>query len=140
MSTEMHVVVGDRVPERSAWQAAIDRLGLPLQLDPGLSLATGPGVSPCKLRGEDSRLELWDAPAAELLASFPTLAKAAPRAVAKALTFRWGDDARECAAALGAAAALLAGFPAIAYCPVHDRLYDLDTLRTEFASALAESG
>jgi hypothetical protein len=140
MSTEMHVVVGERVPERGEWQAAIDRLGIPLQLDPGLSLTQAAGISPCKLRGADSRLELSDAPAAELLASFPTLAKAAPRPVAKAITFRWGDDARECAAALGAAAALLAGFPGVAYCPVHDVVYDSDGLRTEFASVLAESG
>jgi hypothetical protein len=139
MSTEMHVVVGDRSPVRSEWQAAIDALGLPLRLDPALNVAAHAAFSPCKLRGEDSGVELWEAPAAALLASFPTLARAAPRKVAVAITFRWRDDTGECACALGAAAGLLAGFPAIAFCPVTDRLYDLESLKAAFASELAES-
>lgn len=138
MSTEMHVVVGDHSPARSEWQAAIDQLGLPLRLDPALNLSGHAGRSPCKLCGEDSGLELWETPAAALLASFPTLAKAAPRRVATAITFRWGDDTRECACALGAAAGLLAGFPAVAFCPVKDQVYDLDGLKAAFAAELAE--
>jgi hypothetical protein len=139
MSIEMHVLVADRVPERSEWQAAIDALGIPLQLDPELNVVKDSGYSPCKLRGEDSGFELSDEPTPDLLDAFPTLASAAPAQVAKAITFRWGGDMKECACVLGAAAGLLSGFSAVAYYPADDILYDLDTLKSEFASALADA-
>jgi hypothetical protein len=140
MSLELHVLVAGELPQRHLWQAAIDRLGIPVQLDPALDVETGRGYSPCKLRGEDSGFELGDEAAGALVDTYPTLAKAAGSGPRSAITFRWSGDMSECACVLGAAAGLVAGFGGVAYYPADDLLYDLGGLKLELDAALAELG
>ncbi|CCD99140.1 hypothetical protein [Bradyrhizobium sp. STM 3809] len=88
------------VPSRAALQQAIDRLPFALTLDEGYVPLQTSGYLPCTLDGEDAGFDLRFADA---------------RADARDLvmTFKWGGDPREEAAALAVCAALAETFGAI---------------------------
>jgi hypothetical protein len=115
MSLRLHVFLKRaRLPDRAAWQQAIDALGLPIQLDISLDPNTNTGFSPVSLEGINSGFELYQDDAAQLLSVNSHLHSVVADRNA-VLTFRWGSDLKECGCVLGAAAALVKEFDAVAY-------------------------
>ena len=135
MSLDLYAFV-DQLPDRVAWQAAIDRAGVDLKLDPTLEVGRDEGFSPCEINGRSSGFELSAAPAAEVLGSYPSLT-ASVAARGHVLCFRWGGDLLECACVLGAALALVRGFQAVAYYPSEDLRYDVGGLEKDLRECLA---
>jgi hypothetical protein len=137
MSLEMHVFSRKvRIPDRSSWQATVEALGIPFELDPNLDPLHDSGFSPSKIRGTDSGFEIYSEPAIAFLENQRQLAKA----VADrdwCISFRWGGDMHECACVLAASAALVKLCDAVAYFPDDDLTYDLNGLIEEANSALA---
>jgi hypothetical protein len=136
MSLEMHVLIVGPPPETAEWQAAIDRLGLPVQLDPATNVVGIRGFSPCKLLGEKSGFELYVDDVNELVSTYPSLAGVGTKAQS-AISFRWGGDLGECACVMAAAAGLVTGFSGVAYYPDDDLFCDLERLRSDFNEALS---
>lgn len=138
MSLELHALLpGSAIPARAAWQAAIEELGLSVELDAELVPAASAGFSACKLRGVDSGFELYVDDAAGLLSTYPSLGAASPNA-SIALTFRWGADLASCACVSAAAAGLLHRWKAVVYYPDDDMFYDLDSLKSDFQACLLD--
>ncbi|MGD1275904.1 MAG: hypothetical protein ABR964_01615 [Tepidisphaeraceae bacterium] len=123
MSLELHVFLKRaNLPDRAGWQHEIDAIGLPIQLDAALDPRTNTGFSPVKLKGIASGFELDHGNAGELLSTYPHLRPVvADRDTA--LSFRWGGDLKECGCVLGAAAALVKAFDAVAYYAEDDVAY-----------------
>jgi len=127
----------DQLPDRSTWQASIDRLGFPVLLDRELRIPGDTGFVPCKLADRESGFEVYVDEADPLLNEYATLREAAS-AMDCAITFRWGGDLAECACGLAAAAALVVDFGGVAYYPDDDLIYTLDGLREDIQGCLAE--
>ena len=74
MSLELHVLVmKERLPDRGSWQQAIEKLLLPMVLDPTLKVPSASGFVPCTLDGAESGFELyWDS-APDLIACLARL-------------------------------------------------------------------
>ncbi|UFZ07511.1 hypothetical protein LQG66_14900 [Bradyrhizobium ontarionense] len=91
------------VPTRTALQQAIARLPFALTLDDAYQPLRTSGYLPCTLDGEDAGFDLRFSDVTE------------PRADARdvAMTFKWGGDPREEAAAFAVCAALAGNFGAI---------------------------
>ncbi len=140
MSLELSVLLpSDRLPSVHEWQAAIDSLPFPLQLDPELDIRENVGFVPCKLAGEESGFELYLDQASDLVGSYPHIeAAVAGRDVA--VSFRWGGDMSECACVVAAAAALVKGFGGLAYDPQDDEFYDGDRLLSEARTIVGDAG
>jgi hypothetical protein len=137
MSLDLHTFL-DVLPGRESWQAAIDKIGIDLKLDPDLDLSHHEGFSPCQLRGKPSGFEVSVTATSEVLRDYPSLLPAVgsrPHVV----SFRWGGDMAECACVLGANLALLRHFKGVAYYPPDDLLYDVDQLEEELRQSLAVS-
>ena len=66
MSLELYAFL-DSLPDRAAWQAAIDQIGIDLKLDPELDLAKDSGFSPCEIKGCRSGFEILVEKAADVL-------------------------------------------------------------------------
>jgi len=138
MSLELHAfITAANPPSRAEWQAAIERLGYPLTLDPGLDLPNDSGFSPCRLEGNDSGFELYVDSAQEMAESYPQIK---PRIgdCRWCISFRWGGNLQECACAFAAAAGLIGCSGAIVYDPQDDTWCDAAHLRREFDSCLSQ--
>lgn len=136
MSLELYTFL-DALPDRQAWQAAIDETDVDLKLDPELDLTGDSGFSPCVLKEQSSGFELQVMPAAELLRDNPSLVPSAGARL-HAVCFRWGGDLAECACVLGATLALMRRFNAVAYDPAEGLCPDAGTLEQELRECLAE--
>jgi hypothetical protein len=136
MSLEMHVFLNKgRIPDRPSWQAAVDSLGVPFELNPLIDLVHDSGFSPSKVKGLDSGFEIYSEPAEGLLENRPELR----RTVGDrdwCISFRWGSDMNECACVLAASAGLAKLCDAIAYYPDDDLTYDLNGLLEEVKRSL----
>ena len=136
MSLEMHVFLDKRrVPDRGSWQAAVDSLGLPLQLNPDLDPTHDTGFSPSEISGLKSGFEIYSEPADTSLQHRAALAENVGNRD-WCISFRWGGDMKECACVLVASAALVKLCDAVAYYPDDDLTYDLNGLIQEAKSAL----
>ncbi len=98
-----------RVPDRAAWQAAIDASGFDFQLDPELRPFQDSGFLPCKLHGRDSGFEIYYSDSRELLEAFSDIAAGHDFCIA----FRWGGDMSECACVMAASYVLAKDFGAV---------------------------
>ncbi len=128
MSLEMHVFLAkSKVPDRSAWQTAVETFGIPFELYPALDPIRDSGFSPSKIKGLDSGFEIYSYPAEDVLAAYPEISKSIGDRD-WCISFRWGGDMNECVCALTASAALMKSSDAIAYSPEGDELID-DFLR-----------
>lgn len=126
MAIELHTFVHDaRVPHREAWQRAIEQLGFPAVLDPSLDLRKNAGFMPATYKGKATGFEAYLEPAANVLSGYSQIASAVGDRD-KCVTFRWGSDLTECAAALSAAAALVRLTDGIYFYPDDDLLYGAD--------------
>ena len=124
MSVELHIFLQDSsVPKRDAWERAIDELDFPAVLDQTLDLRKDTGFSPTTYKGQPTGFELTLEPASDTLAVYPHIT---PRMKGRdrCVTFRWGGDLTECAAALSAAAALTHLTDGIYFYPDDDIVYD----------------
>ena len=103
---EIHIFVQDsQVPNRAAWQQAIDEAGFPAVLDATLDLRKDSGFSPTVYNGQESGFELYLDSAASYLESYPQIAEVVG-ARDMCISFRWGGDVVEAAAAISCGAAL----------------------------------
>lgn len=126
MSIELHIFLDDsRVPSPEAWQRAIDQLGFPAVLDPSLDLRKDTGFIPTTYDGKTTGFELYLEPAATVLSAYASITPSVGERD-KCVTFRWGSDLTECAAAMSAAAALAKLTDGIYFYPDDDLLYDPD--------------
>ncbi|MGY3454436.1 hypothetical protein [Bradyrhizobium sp. USDA 4353] len=91
------------VPARSALQQAIDRLPFALTIDHDYAPFKTDGYLPCTLDGEDSGFDLRFADCSALRNDARDVM----------MTFKWGGDPREQAAALAVCAALATAFGVI---------------------------
>jgi hypothetical protein len=123
MATELHIFTEDsRIPSHEVWQRAIEQLGFPTVLDPSFDLRRDTGFTPTTYRGKAAGFEFCLEPAATVLSAYPHVAsKVGDRD--KCVTFRWGSDLTECAAALSAAAALVKLSDGVYFYPDDDILY-----------------
>jgi len=118
------------VPERAALQAAIDRLGFDLQLDPGWAPHAAPAYLPCTLEGEDAGVYVrFDREAALPAGTEALAAQRGDRGTGVQL--RWGGDAREQLAATLIAAALAEGFDALVVAADGAEMRTLESLQAE---------
>ena len=126
MAIELHIFTDDsRIPSRDAWQCEIEQLGLPTLLDSALDLRRDTGFTPTTYQGKATGFELYLELAANVLSGYPHVApKVGDRD--KCVTFRWGSDLTECAAALSAAAALAKLTDGVYFYPDDDLLYNAD--------------
>ncbi|EHR69911.1 hypothetical protein BurJ1DRAFT_1038 [Burkholderiales bacterium JOSHI_001] len=105
-----------RLPERAAFQAAIQKLGFPLRLDEAWAPFSAPDYLPCTLAGEDAGVNLRF----ERDAALPEAAAALqPQQGARSalVGLSWSTDRREELAATILAAALVGSFDALALEP-----------------------
>jgi len=137
MSVELHALMPNNdLPNRDDWQAAIDRLELPVQLYPGLDPSRDTGFSPCRLGERTAGFEIYRDSTEELASSYPSIAGIVQQD-SVAISFRWGGDLAECACALAAASALASQFGAVVYYPADDIVYELDELLRETRGCLS---
>jgi hypothetical protein len=125
-----------QVPARAALQGAIKELKLPLSLDDGYAPFATAGYLPCTLDGEDAGFDLrFKAVAAADLASTPGVQSGlGERHVA--MSFKWGGDPREAAAARIVCAALAGSFGAIVQQGDEDVLLSPEALVEKAKAAL----
>jgi hypothetical protein len=106
MSIDLHVFCADsRVPDRDAWQKAIDELGFATILDANFDVRNDTGFCPATYEGKATGFEFYLGSAADVLSSHPHVAEKIG-ARDKCATFTWGSDMNDTCAALTAAAAL----------------------------------
>lgn len=127
----------ESVPERAALQAAIKGLKLPLVLDDDYVPFEKNGYVPCALDGEDAGFDLrFKAAPADLSATPRLQSQIAGRDTL--MTFKWGGDPREDAAASIVCAALAATFDALIQDGDKDALLTADKLVARAKAALEE--
>ena len=136
MSLELYAFL-DSLPDRAAWQAAIDQIGIDLKLDPELDLAKDSGFSPCEIKGCRSGFEILVEKAADVLAVYPSAAPAVGDR-GWVVSFRWGGDLAEGACVAGASHALIRSFGAVVYYPDDDLVYDEARSEHELRQYLAD--
>jgi hypothetical protein len=124
MAIELHIFADNsRIPSRDGWQRDIEQLAFPTVLDSSLDLRGGGGFTPTTYQGKATGFELYLEPAEGVLSGYPHVApKVGDRDTC--VTFRWGGDLTECAAALSAAAALAKLADGIYFFPDDDTLYN----------------
>ena len=126
MSVELHIFLhGSQVPERDAWQDAIQQCGFPVTLDAAFPVRTHTGFLPAAYGTRQSGFEFSLDPAADLLSSHPHIAARVGDRDACA-SFRWGGDLTEMAAAVCSASALAHLTDGLYYYPDDDLLYTAD--------------
>jgi hypothetical protein len=106
---------------------AIEEAGFPAVLYQSLDLRKDTGFSPTTFNGQDSGFELYLDPAAGCLESYPHIA-AQVGGRDKCVSFRWGGDLVEAAAAISSAAALTKLGDGIYFDPETDRVFTADTI------------
>jgi hypothetical protein len=136
MSLEVYAFVSS-LPGRATWQAAIDRAGIDLKLDPELDLSKDRGFSPCVIKGRESGFEILVEKVSDILESFPSLASVVGSR-SWVISFRYGGDFAEGACAVGACHALLRFFDAVIYYPAEEVIYTEETSDQELRALLAE--
>ncbi len=123
---ELHIFMEDsRVPNRESWQQAIEAAGFPAVLYESLDLRKDTGFSPTNYNGQQSGFELYLDPAGSYLESYPHIAEQVGSRE-KCVSFRWGGDLVEAAAALSCGAALTKLTDGIFYDPDADRVFTAD--------------
>jgi hypothetical protein len=128
MSMEIHIFMEDsRVPSREAWQQAIEAAGFPAVLYQSLDLRKDTGFSPTAYNGQESGFELYLDPAASYLESYPHIAEQIGGRD-RCVSFRWGGDLVEAAAAISSAAALTKLTDGIYFDPETDRVFTADVV------------
>ena len=110
-----------QLPSREAWQLEIDKLGFALLLDSAFTLEGIAGFEPVAYNREETGFELYVSSAEAITADFPHIESRIGKRDA-CVTFRWGGDPLESAAAISAAAALTELTDGIWYDPQDDRL------------------
>ncbi len=126
MSIDLHIFLSDsRVPDRVAWQKAIDDLGFATILDANFDVRHDTGFRPATYEGQATGFEFNLEAAADVLSSYPHVA-ARIGARDKCATFIWGGDLTEMCAALSAAAALAKLADGIYFYPADDIIYAAD--------------
>ncbi len=126
MSIELHVFMPDsRVPNRDAWQQAIEQLGFPTVLNPTMDVRTDTGFSPATYKGQPTGFEFELEPAADILADYFHIASQVGGRD-QCATFRWSSDLIEGAAAWSASAALAKLTDGIYFYPDDDTILDAD--------------
>ena len=138
MSMELHAFMKEGLPDRDRLQAGLQTLNLPVELDASFDSSADDGFVPCKVGDTDSGIEILKCPTNELLDSYPQL-KTRVVGLPQAVTLCWGSGSMECACALAWAAALVSEFEAVVYNPQDDTFLEINTLRAEFKSAVAET-
>jgi hypothetical protein len=127
MSMELHVFVDDsRVPTREQWQQAIADAGFPAVLYSELHLRRDSGFSPTTYNQQNSGFELYFDDAASYLEAYPHIAEQVGSR-GKCVSFRWGDDLVEAAAAISCAAALTRVTDGLYFDPECDRILAADS-------------
>jgi hypothetical protein len=117
----------ERVPELTALQAAIKGLKLPVALDPDYVPFETAGYLPCTLDGEDAGFDLRFKERPADLSDKPVL-QSSLGARTTAMTFKWGGDPREDAAASFVCAALANDFDAVVQDGENDAVLSVDAL------------
>jgi hypothetical protein len=137
MSMEIHIFLEDsRVPNREAWQQAIEAAGFPAVLDATLDLRKDTGFIPVAYNGQASGFELYLDPAASCLESYPHLAEQVGGRD-KCVSFRCGGDVVEAAAAISCGAVLTMLTDGIYFDPETDRIFSADTVHDGIQEDLA---
>ena len=90
----------------SSWQDEITRLGFPLVIDPGLDIDRVAGFQPAVFRDEKTGFECYRSSGDQSAGRAALRQEVSDRDAC--ITFRWGGDLKEMAAAIGAAALLVA--------------------------------
>jgi hypothetical protein len=122
------------VPDRTAWQVAIDDCGFDLKLDPDLRPFEDAGYLPCKLRGRDSGFEIYYQDASEL-EELSDIAGTHDYCI----SFRWGGDIAECACVMIASYVLAKRFSATVSYEGEPPAGSLDELLAETMDVLREA-
>jgi hypothetical protein len=134
MANEQFVFIAkEKVPSRSAWQAAIDQCGFDLKLDPDMKPMEDFAFSPCTLLGKSSGVEIYYQGDPEILKEFSSINQGRSYCI----SFRWGGAFDECACAMIASYALAKHFDAIVSYE-GDEPMDLESLRRETMGVLEE--
>jgi len=116
-----------RVPNRESWQEAIEAAGFPAVLYESLDLRKDTGFSPTTYNGQQSGFELYLDPAESYLESYSHIAEQIGSRN-KCVSFRWGGDLVEAAAALSCGAALAKLTDGVFYDPDADSVFTADTV------------
>jgi len=125
---EIHIFMEDsRVPSRESWQQAIEQAGFPAALYQSLDLRKDTGFSPTAYNGQESGFELYLDPAASYLESYPDIAEQVGSRD-KCVSFRWGGDLVEAAAAISCGAVLARLTDGIYFDPETGRVFTADTV------------
>jgi hypothetical protein len=128
MSMEIHIFMEDsRVPDRESWQRAIEQADFPAILDPSLDLRDDSGFSPTIYNGQESGFEFYLDPAGSYLENYPHIAAQVGNRD-MCVSFRWGGDVVEAAAAISCGAALAKLTDGIYYDPETDRVFTANTV------------
>jgi hypothetical protein len=126
MSIDVHIFLADSgVPDREAWQKAIEQLGFPTVLDSAFDVRSDTGFRPAKYDAQSTGFEFHLGAAADVLPTYPHVA-ARIGARDKCATFTWGGDLTEMCVALSAAAAFAKLADGIWYSPEDDIIYTAD--------------
>jgi hypothetical protein len=116
-----------RVPARELWQHAIETAGFPAVLCESLDIRKDTGFSPTTYNGQQTGFELYLDPAASYLESYPHIAEQIGSRD-KCVSFRWGGDLVEAAAAISCSAALTKLTDGIFFDPDADSVFGADTV------------
>lgn len=128
MSVDVFVFVREPdLPSREEWQAAIDELGIDLQLDERMEPDSASGYWPVKIRGEASGFEFFSG-SAEVLFGSSAPSGAGDRSLTVDLVTHSDIRELECSLLAGAALALVAD----------GVVYDEETNRATSHEALLE--
>ncbi len=100
----------DKVPDREAWQSAINALGFELELCKDLKVFESSGFSPCLLVGTKTGFELFF----DALEDDEELGGSL-EGRDRLISFRWGGSLAECACALVASLALVKEYGALVW-------------------------
>jgi hypothetical protein len=110
MANELFAFINKtKVPSREAWQAAIDKCGFDLQLDPEMKPMEDSAFSPCTLMGSASGVEIYYEGDPDFLKDFSSINQGRDYCI----SFRWGGAMDECACASIASYTLAKHFGAI---------------------------
>ncbi len=125
MAIELHIfMVESRVPGRDYWQSVIEQLGFPVVIVTPIDLRTETGQIRATFHGKPTGFEVYLEPAANVLIGYPPQVAKKVGNRELCVTFRWGSDVAECAAALCASAALAKIGDGIYYYPDNGELAD----------------
>jgi hypothetical protein len=126
MSVELYVFVQEsNIPTRDAWQKALEDSKFPTVLNSSFEPRKDSGFSPATYKGQSSGYEFYLDSAKQILANYSHIKKQVGDRD-RCVTFCWGGDLTECAAAMSSAAALTKVADGIYYYPDDDLLFNAD--------------